>query len=261
MFRREGNARAHATLAEPAASPTVMQALSILMLVAAALAAQKPEYEFYREARGKQPEAYAAELRERGVHASEIARRLDLLKNHSASLEANRWDRFYGDPKSNYNRAPNAFLEQVLQGMKPGTVLDYAMGDGRNAIYLARLGWTVHGFDMSEVAVKIAKERAARLGLKIDATVSTDAGYRFGKDRFDLIVFSWSMPLVDVRRVIDALKPGGMVVMEFGPGFVARNGMLHLSDELTIERYEMVRGVSDFSDRRETEIYRLIARK
>jgi hypothetical protein len=37
--------------------------------------------------------------------------------------------------------------------------------------------------------------------------------------------------------------------------------MLHLFDELTIERYEMVRGVSDFSDRRETEIYRLIARK
>jgi hypothetical protein len=49
--------------------------------------------------------------------------------------------------------------------------------------------------------------------------------------------------------------------MEFGPGFVGRNGMLHLFDELTIERYEIRRGVSDFYDRRETEIFHLIARK
>ena len=69
------------------------------------------------------------------------------------------------------------------------------------------------------------------------------------------------MPLVDVRKVVQALKPGGIVVMEFGPGFVGRNGMLHLFNDLTIERYEITRGVSDFYDRRETEIFRMIGRK
>lgn len=64
-----------------------------------------------------------------------------------------------------------------------------------------------------------------------------------------------------VRKVIDALKPGGIVIMEFGPGFMARNGMLRFFDELAIERYEVTRGISDFSDRRETEIFRLIARR
>jgi SAM-dependent methyltransferase len=145
--------------------------------------------------------------------------------------------------------------------MKPGSALDYAMGDGRNALYLAKLGWTVHGFDMSDVAIGIAKHRAAELGLTIEAVTSTDSNYNFGKERFDLILFSWSMPLVDVRKVIDALKPGGIVVMEFGPGFVGRNGMLHLFDGLLIERYEMTRAISDFSDRQETEVFRLIARK
>ncbi|MGH9628195.1 MAG: hypothetical protein ACRD7E_07625, partial [Bryobacteraceae bacterium] len=169
------------------------------------------------------PEVYAAELRTAGVPENEVARRLDLLKNHRPLLEADRWNRFYGDSKSNYNHAPNSFLTTVVEGMKPGTALDYAMGDGRNAIYLAKLGLTVHGFD--------------------------------------LILFSWSMPLVDVRRVIDALKPCGIVVMEFGPGFVGRNGMLHLFDDLLIERYEMTLAISDFSDRRETAVFRLIARK
>ena len=66
---------------------------------------------------------------------------------------------------------------------------------------------------------------------------------------------------MDVRKVIDALKPGGIVIMEFGPGFTGRNGMLHLFDGLLIERYEMTRAVQDFADRRVTEVFRLIARK
>lgn len=238
-----------------------MRSLSIVLLLSLPLAGQNPAYDFYRDARDKKPEVYSIELRAAGIPETEIARRLDLLTNHRVLLEADRWNRFYGDPASNYSRAPNSFLTAVLNGMKPGTALDYAMGDGRNAIYLAKLGWTVHGFDMSDVAVGLAKQRAAELGLKIDATTCTDAEYNFGRERFDLILFSWSMPLVDVRKVTDALKPGGIVVMEFGPGFVGRNGMLHLFDDLVIERYEMTRAVSDFSDRRETDIYRLIARK
>jgi SAM-dependent methyltransferase len=238
-----------------------MKPLCVILLFSFSIAGQKPEFDFYRDARDKKPEVYAAELRSVGVPENEIARRLDLLKNHRPVLEADRWNRFYGDPKSNYNRAPNSFLTTVVEGLKPGTALDYAMGDGRNAIYLAKLGWTVHGFDMSDVAINVAKRRAVELGLKIDAVTSTDANYNFGKERFDLILFSWSMPLVDVRKVIDALKPDGIVVIEFGPGFVGRNGMLHLFDELLIERYEVTRAVSDFSDRRETEVFRLIARK
>lgn len=238
-----------------------MKPLCVILLLSLPIAGQTPEFDFYRDARDKKLEVYATELRTAGVPEKEIARRLDLLKNHRPLLEADRWNRFYGDSKSNYNRAPNSFLTTVVEGMKPGTALDYAMGDGRNAIYLAKLGWTVHGFDMSDVAINMAKHHAAELSLKLDAVTSTDADYNFSKERFDMILFSWSMPLVDVRKVIDALKPGGIVVMEFGPGFVGRNGMLHLFDDLLIERYEMTRGVSDFSDRRETEVFRLIARK
>ncbi|MBN8730332.1 MAG: class I SAM-dependent methyltransferase [Acidobacteria bacterium] len=238
-----------------------MRPLACLLLLAFTLSAQKPEYDFYSEARGKNPEQYAAEMRRSGIAASEIARRLDLLQHHRPLLDADRWDRFYGSSTSNYNRQPNAFLAELAPTLKPGVALDYAMGDGRNALYLAKLGWTVHGFDMSEVAIGLARRRAAELGLRIDATVSTDAAYDFGKERFDLILFSWSMPLVDVRKVIDALKPGGIVVMEFGAGFTGRNGMLRLFDDLLIERYEIRRAMSDFYDRRETQVFRLIARK
>ena len=65
-----------------------------------------------------------------------------------------------------------------------------------------------------------------------------------------------------VQKVVDSLKPGGIVVMECGADFVSgRNQMLHTFDPLQIIHYEIVRDKSDFYDRRETEVLRLVARK
>ena len=135
------------------------------------------------------------------------------------------------------------------------------MGSGRNALYLAKLGWDVYGFDQSEVAVAAAQKRALELGLKLHTAAVSDSEYDFGKERFDLILFSWAMPLIDVRRVVDSLKPGGFVVMECAVDYVGRNGMLKKFDDLRIERYEIVRGVADWYDRREIDILRLVARR
>src|SRR6266852_7207725 len=131
------------------------------------------------------------------------------------------------------------------------------MGQGRNSIYLASLGWHVWGFDPAEAGVAIAERQAKNLGLTLHTSAVSDSEYDFGKDRFDLILFSWSMPLVPVQKVVDSLKPGGIVVMECGADFVGRNEMLHMFDALQIVRYEIVRAKSDFYDRRETDVLRL----
>lgn len=101
--------------------------LSLVLLTALCVQAQRPEYDFYPEGRDKKPEVYAEELHNASAPEKEIARRLDLLRNHRTEMEAGRWDRFYSDSKSNYNLEPNAFLMQVVQGMAPGVVLDYGM--------------------------------------------------------------------------------------------------------------------------------------
>jgi hypothetical protein len=70
------------------------------------------------------------------------------------------------------------------------------------------------------------------------------------------------MPLVPLQKVVDALKPGGIIVMECGLEFYGgRNEMLHKFDSLQIVRYEMVRAKSDFADRRVSDVFRLVARK
>jgi SAM-dependent methyltransferase len=256
-------------------------ALLVITLFSSLLASsQKPEYDFYPEfrnsftpkLRAENPsqsltneqivERYAAGLKNEGVAETEIARRTRLLLTSRNLLEADYWNRYYLDSHSNFNRAPNGFLKQMVEGERPGIALDYGMGEGRNAIYLASLGWDVWGFDPADAGVALAQKRAKELGLTLHTATVRDSEYDFGKERFDLVLFSWTMPLVPIQKVVDSLKPGGIVVMECGVDFVSgRNEILHMFDPLQIVRYEIIRAKSDFYDRRETEVLRLVARK
>jgi hypothetical protein len=69
------------------------------------------------------------------------------------------------------------------------------------------------------------------------------------------------MPLVPIERVVDSLKPGGIVVMECPTHFVGRNGMLELFQALKITYYEVVQTKADFDNRMQTEVLHLIATK
>ena len=241
---------------------------------------QKSEYDFYPEfrntftpkVRAENPSLsltneevagrYAAKLRTEGVTETEITRRTKLILAERNLLEADYWNRYYLDSNSNFNRAPNDFLKQMVEGQRPGVALDYGMGEGRNAIYLASLGWQVWGFDPADAGVALAQKRAKELGLTLHTSAVRDSEYDFGKEKFDLILFSWTMPLVPIEKVFDSLKPGGVVVMECGADFVnGRNNMLHMFDPFQITHYEIVRAKSDFYDRRETDVLRLVARK
>jgi SAM-dependent methyltransferase len=241
---------------------------------------QKSEYDFYPEfrntftpkVRAENPSLsltneevagrYAAKLRTEGVTETEITRRTKLILAERNLLEADYWNRYYLDSNSNFNRAPNGFLKQMVEGQRPGVALDYGMGEGRNAIYLASLGWQVWGFDPADAGVAQAQKRAKGLGLTLHTSAVRDSEYDFGKEKFDLILFSWTMPLVPIEKVVDSLKPGGVVVMECGADFVnGRNDMLRMFDPLQITHYEIVRAKSDFYDRRETDVLRLVAKK
>ena len=171
---------------------------------------QKPEFDFFPDFRNvftvkvrtQNPsitsegilEEYASSLKFEGVTESEIARRIALIRTQRRELESDYWNRFYGNSGSNFNRAPNAFLMEMISGRTPGTALDYAMGEGRNSIYLAQQGWKVFGFDPAGAAVAMAQKRAKELGLTLTTEAVWDSEYEFGKERFDLILFSWAMP-------------------------------------------------------------------
>ncbi len=94
---------------------------------------QKPEFDFFPDFRN----VFTVKVRTHNPSiTNEIARRIALIRTQRRELESDYWNRFYGNSGSNFNRAPNAFLTEMISGRTPGTALDYAMGEGRNSITL-----------------------------------------------------------------------------------------------------------------------------
>ena len=125
-----------------------------------------------------------------------------------------RWDKRYDRDMYIYGKEPAAFLKQKMDGLKKGKALVLAMGEGRNAVYLARNGFDVTGVDISEVAIEKCNKLAKERNTTVNAVVADLTNYDMGKAQFDLITkFYYHEPSI-FPQIIDALKPGGMFILE-----------------------------------------------
>ena len=168
-------------------------------------------------------------------------------KNENQQLE--RTKRQLGKPYSesssvNFNKGPNAFLIEMVRGLKPGKALDVGMGQGRNALFLAQQGWDVTGFDKSEEGVRQALEQAGKLKVHIDARVQNSADFDFGTQRWDLVVLCYLNFRPLLERVRQSLKPGGVVILEYYHRDTRK--MRYLTEERSYASNELLQIFSDF---------------
>lgn len=206
---------------------------------------------------------YREKLRTEGLSDPSADRTMRLIVAYD---EAELYNRIYAAPPE-FNTEPNQLLVAAVKGVAPGKALDVAMGQGRNSLYLASQGWEVTGFDPAEVGLQKASERAAALGLKIRAVHASDEEFDFGRNRWDLIAIIFSLEKRSVHRVREALKPGGLVVIEAGRTekddtiFEYRtNELLEVFKGFRIIKYEEPTGSYDWGP--ETiKLVRLIAQK
>jgi 2-polyprenyl-3-methyl-5-hydroxy-6-metoxy-1,4-benzoquinol methylase len=221
-------------------------------------------------AAGNPVAGYLEKVQREGVAKEEVDRRADILMR--LLNERQDWVEFYfdktfkrpltGNPaRDGFSTEPSAFLAEAVKALPAGTALDAGMGQGRNAVYLARQGWNVTGFDISGEAVTAALANAKASGVRLSALKAAYSDFDFGRDRWDLIalVFAWA-PVDDpafVRRVHESLRPGGRVVFEH---FVQKAGrprpapvhpllpgqLKTLFRDFAIERYEETDASADW---------------
>jgi SAM-dependent methyltransferase len=129
--------------------------------------------------------------------------------------QRDRWNATYLQGRA-FNPDPSKFVVDMVKGRKPGTALDYMMGQGRNAIYLGSLGWQVTGIDVSVAGLKQAKEAAEARKLHIETIDSDATQWDFGADRWDLVVMTYTSCCTarEVNQVRKSLRHGGLLVAE-----------------------------------------------
>jgi 2-polyprenyl-3-methyl-5-hydroxy-6-metoxy-1,4-benzoquinol methylase len=110
---------------------------------------------------------------------------------------------------------PAQFLVENIELLPKGRTLDLAMGNGRNAIYLAKMGFDVEGVDISPEAINATLESVKKAGVMIKAQVTDlEDGYSIGKDAYDVIICFNYLQRSLIPQIKDGLRKGGMVVYE-----------------------------------------------
>jgi SAM-dependent methyltransferase len=106
------------------------------------------------------------------------------------------WEKRYtaaAEAKSTiWSLGPNAWVESTVESLfdLAGNAVDLAAGEGRNALWLASLGWQVTAVDFSPTGLDIGRERAVAEGLVVD-WVEADATAWVAQIPVDLVVVAY----------------------------------------------------------------------
>lgn len=135
------------------------------------------------------------------------------------------WDKEYQRKKlvTGGDEPQGVFVKYIKQLKKSGVktsnlrALDLGSGTGRNSNYLATLGNTVTGIEISTNAIRIAQERATKMNLKVEyIKESIGNKFPFNDNVFDLVIditssnsLNESERLVYLNEIQRVLKSGG----------------------------------------------------
>lgn len=126
-----------------------------------------------------------------------------------------RWDEKYRAPRFEASFSPEPLLvrHRGLLG-RAGRALDVACGTGRNALYLARLGFDVTAVDGSVAGLDIAAEQARKTGVQVDFVAADLDDYALPPAHFALIVVVSYLDRNLFASLRSALRPGGVLVYQ-----------------------------------------------
>ena len=129
------------------------------------------------------------------------------------------WDERYSAEEYAYGTQPNEFLEENFSYLPKGKVLSLAEGEGRNAVFLAKQGYSVTAVDASLVGLNKARKLAAENGAVVELIHADLADYDLGENRWDGIVSIFCPLPSSLRRqlykkVEAGLKRNGVFLLE-----------------------------------------------
>jgi 2-polyprenyl-3-methyl-5-hydroxy-6-metoxy-1,4-benzoquinol methylase len=178
------------------------------------------------------------------------------------------WNQRYTLKEFVYGTEPNRFFEAQIAKIEPGTILFPAEGEGRNAVFAARLGWNVFAFDSSSEAKKKADLLAEAHSVKIKYSVNDIEKAEYQTGFFDCVVliFAHFHPFERSyfhNKLLSYLKPGGTIILEgfskkqmqFNSGGPRNTEMLFSKEEIkndfkSLQKIELEETITDLNEGR-----------
>jgi len=129
------------------------------------------------------------------------------------------WDERYSAEEYAYGTNPNNFLEANVSSIPKGKVLSLAEGEGRNAVFLAKQGYSVTAVDSSLVGLNKARKLAEENGVIVEFIHTDLAEYDLGENKWDGIVSIFCPLPSSIRKQLHkkveaALRRNGVFMLE-----------------------------------------------
>lgn len=143
------------------------------------------------------------------------------------------YDKLYGETRDALGQPTSIFVDFFDQfNQKYARVLDVGCGQGRDAVFIAKLGHSVVGVDISPNGIRDLKTLATKDNLAIEGIVADISSYTpIGE--FDVILVDRTLHMLPKIKQIK--------VLEVLLNHVSENGWLLIADEASnIEDFEVV---------------------
>lgn len=130
------------------------------------------------------------------------------------------WDAKYAGAEYFYGTEANAWLRAQAERLAPGmAALAIADGEGRNGVWLAERGLAVTAVDVSPRALAKAAALARERGVAVELVEADLRSWAWPAERYDVAVAIFAHfapePRREIhRRLLRALRPGGLVILE-----------------------------------------------
>ncbi len=130
--------------------------------------------------------------------------------------DAEKWNgRYQTEGRGRQQSPPRELLRAYHQLLpKNGWALDAASGVGINSFYLAQLGLNVLALDISEVGLRLVREKAIEEGFQVNTAVFDLSNPHLPADTFDVIINFRFLERATFAAYRNALKVGGVLIFE-----------------------------------------------
>lgn len=148
--------------------------------------------------------------------AQDVAR-YELLSGKKTDVDDSKdfWDKRYADTSYVYGKSPATSLARNADYLPESAhILDVGMGEGRNAVFLARRGHKVVGVDISQVAIQKARSLATEFGVRLETVAKSMDNFEAADGTFDAIICYYYVDKDIHEKLLRWLRPGGLLFYE-----------------------------------------------
>ncbi|MFH1290462.1 MAG: methyltransferase domain-containing protein [Nanoarchaeota archaeon] len=99
---------------------------------------------------------------------------------------------------------PHQIVETALDYVKSGRALDLGVGEGRDAVFLAKKGFDVTGLDISETGIRHFLELAKKEKVNVTGTVEDIAKFEF-EENYDLLISLSTFQFIERKEILKVI--------------------------------------------------------